>query len=646
MRMIVFFLIAISISIAFSEGELISFDGGRVYILDLSDPFFPLTKDEFSLGGVIKDGIFFENMAFVLTEDYLLRYDFRERAVTLKKKITLSKLLFLKDETLVGVSDKRLVFMDSKNLKEKGKIDIEGFINDAVTNGSMIFTVCGKKGLYAVDPTTMKWIWKIEVDSDLASLDIGKGILVVVGEDGLFFIVDISNVRKPRILSYIFISENLKKVKVSDKYAVVSDDKGQTYFLDISDPANPEIIKNITMMGKVRDIETFGNKVYLGLGDKGIIVIDVSGKPKIVGAIPDVKSNGITMKKRVLISSEEPGKVIWKVKCEGEIRSTPAVDEEGNVYVTDINGYLYAIDPFGNIKWKFKTSFLITASPSLKNDLVFFGGWDDYLYAVNRKRGELAWRHRTSGDISQVVALHDDFIVVCNESGYVYALSYEAKVLWTHTVNDWIPSKPVIDESGNVYFGDADGYLYSLTPEGKLRWKFKSDGWISSGPSLDAENVYFGNVNGKFFAVKKSNGKLLWIFDVGEEIISSPVMNENIIAFGGKDGFLYVLNREGKLLWKFKTPSSINSSPAISKEGYIYFGCSDGTLYSLTYDGKIRWKVKLGKILSSGPIVVKGRIYVGSVDGFLYAISDDTKGASSEHWSLYHHDERNSGTYE
>jgi len=645
MRVIVFFLIVISLSIAFSKEELISFDGGRVYILDLSDPFFPLIRDRFSLGGVIKDGIFFENMAFVLTEDSLLRYDFRERTVTFKKKITLSKLLLLKDETLVGVGARRLVFMDSKNLKEKGKIDIEGFINEAVTNGSMIFIACGEKGLYAVDPSTMKWIWRIEVDSDLTSLDIDKGILAAVGEDGLFFIADISSVSKPKILSYIFISEGLKKVKVSDKYAVVSDDKGQTYFLDISDPANPEIIKRITMMGKVKDIEFSGNEVYLGLGDKGIIVIDVSNKPKIVGAIPDVESDGITVKKKVLISIGEPGKVIWKVKCEGEIRSTPAVDEEGNVYVTDINGYLYAIDPFGNIKWKFKTSFLITAGPSLRNDLVFFGGWDDYLYAVN-KGGKLVWRHRTSGDISQVVALHDDFIVVCNESGYVYALNYEDKVLWTYTINDWIPSKPVIDEFGNVYFGGADGYLYSLTSEGKLRWKFKSGGWISSGPSLDAENVYFGNVNGKFFVVKKSNGKLLWVFDVGEEIISSPVMNENIIAFGGKDGFLYVLNKEGKLLWKFKTSSPINSSPAISKEGYIYFGCSDGTLYSLTYDGKIRWKVKLGKILSSSPIVVKGRIYVGSVDGFLYAISDDTKGASPEHWSLYHHDEKNTGTYE
>lgn len=645
MKIMVFFLILISFSTVFPKEELISFNGGNIYTLDLSDPFFPLIKDRIHLEGVIKDGIFFENIAFVLMDNSLVKYDLKEKTTILRKELPLSKLLLLNDKTLIGVSDKKLIFIDSETLKGEKEIELEALISDVVTNGSMIFATCGKKGLYAVDPFTLKWIWKIEVDSDLTSLDVDKEILAVVGKDGLFFIVDISNVSKPKVLSYSFISEGLKKVKVSGKYAVVYNDKGQAYFLDISDLANPEIVKNITMIGKIKDIEFFDEKVYLGLGNKGIIVISVSNKPKIVGAIPDVESNGITVKKQVLMSVGEPGKVIWKVRCGGEIRSTPAVDKDGNVYVTDINGYLYAIDSFGNIKWKFKTSFLITASPSLRNNLIFFGGWDDYLYAVN-KEGKLVWRHKTSGDISQVVALHNDFIVICNESGYIHALNYENKVLWTYMIKDWIPSKPVIDELGNVYFGSADGYLYSLTSKGKLRWKFKSGGWVSSGPLLDDENVYFGDVNGKLFAVRKSDGKLLWVFDAGEEIMSSPVMNENIIVFGGESGFLYVLNKEGKLLWKFKASSSITSSPAISKEGYIYVSCSDGTLYSLTYDGNIRWKVTLGKILSSSPIVVNGRIYIGSVDGFLYAISDDTKGASPKHWSLYHHDEKNTGVYE
>jgi outer membrane protein assembly factor BamB len=74
------------------------------------------------------------------------------------------------------------------------------------------------------------------------------------------------------------------------------------------------------------------------------------------------------------------------------------------------------------------------------------------------------------------------------------------------------------------------------------------------------------------------------------------------------------------LLWTFKAAGPVKSSPAIVQDR-VFIGSDDGNLYALTLaDGKKVWAFKTAGGIESSPLVLEGKVFVGSSDAFLYAL--------------------------
>ena len=82
----------------------------------------------------------------------------------------------------------------------------------------------------------------------------------------------------------------------------------------------------------------------------------------------------------------------------------------------------------------------------------------------------------------------------------------------------------------------------------------------------------------------------------------------------------------GSLRWKFNTNNWISiSSPVLGADGTVYVGSLDGYLYAIDTAGSQRWNFKTNGTVFSSPVLgADGTVYVGSWDGYLYAI--DTAG--------------------
>ncbi|HRZ98309.1 MAG TPA: PQQ-binding-like beta-propeller repeat protein, partial [Paludibacter sp.] len=64
-----------------------------------------------------------------------------------------------------------------------------------------------------------------------------------------------------------------------------------------------------------------------------------------------------------------------------------------------------------------------------------------------------------------------------------------------------------------------------------------------------------------------------------------------------------------KLLWSFKTGDEIKSSPVISNN-LIFIGSMDGQVYALNLAGKVKWKFKAESSVESSPIVIKKTVII------------------------------------
>jgi outer membrane protein assembly factor BamB len=75
--------------------------------------------------------------------------------------------------------------------------------------------------------------------------------------------------------------------------------------------------------------------------------------------------------------------------------------------------------------------------------------------------------------------------------------------------------------------------------------------------------------------------------------------------------------------WAFKTGGPIVSSPAIT-DGVVFIGSSDGGLYAIDQEtGQQKWKFMITDPIASSPAVTNGLVYFVSYDGVFYALTAD-----------------------
>ena len=102
--------------------------------------------------------------------------------------------------------------------------------------------------------------------------------------------------------------------------------------------------------------------------------------------------------------------IIWKFSTEGAITSSTRVGTDGSLYFGCLDGYFYALNPDGSLKWKTDLAAEIWSSPALLEGgkAVFIGSMaEDWakVFALDGEPGEIIWKYKTAEPVSPLLPL-------------------------------------------------------------------------------------------------------------------------------------------------------------------------------------------------------------------------------------------------
>jgi outer membrane protein assembly factor BamB len=167
----------------------------------------------------------------------------------------------------------------------------------------------------------------------------------------------------------------------------------------------------------------------------------------------------------------DDGSEIWRRTLpspygENDIGSSPAIDPvSGMIYVggSNSNRYLWAVHPNGTIAWHYDTGGLVPSSPAIGQDgTVYVGSYSDNIFAINSD-STLKWSFATGGTIysSPAIDAEETIYVGCSD-GKLYAINPDGSIKWTFSTGEAISSSPAIGSDGTIYVGCNDGKLYAI----------------------------------------------------------------------------------------------------------------------------------------------------------------------------------------
>ncbi|MFC1651004.1 leucine-rich repeat domain-containing protein [Candidatus Latescibacterota bacterium] len=392
----------------------------------------------------------------------------------------------------------------------------------------------------------------------------------------------------------------------------------------------------------ISDISPLVSNTGIGEGD-GIDLRENSLSTWALTGIQKLQERGVNIQFDV-----GPIEPVFKYTSGGEFSlSSPAIGKDGTIYIGSMDSFLYAVNPDGTRKWRYRTNGPIWSSPAIgSNGVIYVGSEDGALYAVNPD-GSLYWKYLTDGPIWSSPAIgNNGDIYFGSFDNIFYALKPDGTWKWEYEIGTMMISSPSIGYDGSIYFGAFDGNLYALRTSGAFKWSFPIGGEIYSSPAIGEDGtVYIGN-NTSLFAVNP-DGTQKWDIYFENVVESSPAIGaDGTIYIGVDDGYLYAIEpNSGSRIWSFGMGNMIVSSPAIGNDGTIYVGSNDSGLYAVSPQGNEKWRFEAdGSIWSSPTIGNNGILYFGCYDWNLYAVDTKTnEGLADSPWPKFRNNTKNSG---
>ncbi len=365
------------------------------------------------------------------------------------------------------------------------------------------------------------------------------------------------------------------------------------------------------------------------------------------------------------------GGVVWQLSASGQAFNAPAEAADGTIYATSYtnrygdpnfyisgtNGWLYAIDADGSVRWVRGFGDVVRCAPAIGADQTVYVGCFDYnLYALAPDNG-VKWVFQARNAVTTTPAVGPDGTIYFGAPPVTYALRPDGSVKWTYTNAPpgsifKFAAGPAVAANGQVFMVGSYTAV-ALDSGGSVLWSARTDGEVVGGLALSPDNsLLFASAGDRSRAYLRghawalaADGSTRWQGLEGTNYFSTPAIGpDGIVYLGSESNALYALNADGSTRWAFPTGAPVRASPAIASDGAVYFGATDGRFFAANGDGSARWQFDAGGAIGAAPLIsAASNIVFGTDAGMLWCLRGNAPLAESG-WPMFQHDPAHRGT--
>ena len=312
---------------------------------------------------------------------------------------------------------------------------------------------------------------------------------------------------------------------------------------------------------------------------------------------------------------------LWRTEFDGpEVTGISLSADGSTIYAGSTDHYIYALNASdGSVRWKYLAEHEIVGTPAVnQNGNIYVGSKDDYLHCL-LSDGTLSWKKQLDSDAqgSPVISLQN-VVFICTLNN-LYAFDLDGTLLWVY--DQGTSDSPSINDDGVTYIGNGKG-LHAVDSSGVLKWVYDDFNILQFGvnsPSVgDGGELYItaGDSQGEEYLVAlNGEGTVLWTYTLPDQGGHTAIGSNGTIYVGCEDYYLYAINPDGTLKWRYLMSTTMGGSfYAIDANNNILSveAWAGNHLTALNSEGNLKWSALTGYSFGSLPIIgINGVVYIG-----------------------------------
>ncbi len=279
------------------------------------------------------------------------------------------------------------------------------------------------------------------------------------------------------------------------------------------------------------------------------------------------------------------GRRLWLYDAFAQIESQPAVDDDtGEVYLPSMDGFVHALDPEGNLRWKTKLSGALRRTPVLTQDAIYIVGENDIITALGREDGQVLWVYEKEPT---------DEITISGHAGLLL-------------------------EGQRLYAAFTDGAVAAINPlDGRLLWEIETSSDVERRPGnvpqffdVDTTPVIYqdtllvASFTAGLYALDATSGTVKWRDPALKGATGLAVAGRMLILSSARRGVLMLDLRTREVKWEKSPERGAPTPPVLTPTGTVIYGETQGSLLALALsDGREIARAEGGSGFSATPAV-------------------------------------------